>query len=172
MKSQDLSGLTDLDLLDLAIQAEAEASDRYGEFADQMQLHHNPEAAEFFRRMQAQELEHLAQLQLQRTPTLPPREPFQPLRFFDSIEALAYETAHYKMTPTHVLEAALRAELRASVFYNHLKTTLTDPKARELAHSLWREEQAHMREIKLALHHLPTFPNNWEEDDDEPAPQD
>ena len=52
-RSIDLANISLRDALDLAVLVEEEAKDRYEEFADQMELHHNPEAARFFRFMLA-----------------------------------------------------------------------------------------------------------------------
>ena len=54
------------DALDLAILIEEEARERYEEFADQMELHHTPEAAHFFRFMAGNEEKHRAELAARR----------------------------------------------------------------------------------------------------------
>ena len=48
----DFSKLSLQDALDLAILIEEEAKDRYQEFVDQLELHHTPQAASFFRFME------------------------------------------------------------------------------------------------------------------------
>ena len=54
------------DALDLAILIEEEAKERYAELAAQMELHHTPEAAAFFRFMVANEAKHGEQLAARR----------------------------------------------------------------------------------------------------------
>ena len=58
----DFATLTLKDALDLAIRIEEEAYERYGELADQMDLHDTPDAAHFFRFMMANEEKHRAEL--------------------------------------------------------------------------------------------------------------
>jgi len=58
----DFSKLSLRDALDLAILIEDEAQERYDEFASQMDIHHTPEAAKFFRFMSQNEAKHGSQL--------------------------------------------------------------------------------------------------------------
>jgi hypothetical protein len=51
MPTIDFASLTLQDALDLAILIEEEAKERYEEFADNLSLHHTPEAAHFFTTM-------------------------------------------------------------------------------------------------------------------------
>ena len=66
-KGIDFAALSLQDALDLAVLIEEEARDRYEEFADQMDLHHTPEAARFFRVMMKNEEKHRADLMERRT---------------------------------------------------------------------------------------------------------
>ena len=172
MKQQDLSRLTSVDLLDLAILAEEEALERYREFADQMELHHNAQAAAFFRQMQARELDHLHQRQEERKRHSDLPTTVDPLHFFDPVEAPPYETSHYKMTPAHIFQVTLAAEWRAVAFYKKLAESLTDPEARAMARSFWEEEVRHVEWAEEELKKLPPIPAGWEEDYDEPVSQD
>ena len=54
----DFATLTLKDALDLAVLVEEEACERYGEFADQMEMHDTPDAARFFRYMIENEEKH------------------------------------------------------------------------------------------------------------------
>ena len=60
----DFTTLTLRDTLDLAIAIEEEAKERYDEFAEQLEAHHSPEVAKFFRFMSDNEIKHAEQLQL------------------------------------------------------------------------------------------------------------
>src|SRR5574340_1248193 len=62
----DFATLTLQDALDLAILIEEEAQGRYQEFTRQMELHHTPEAASFFRHMADNESWHGTQLSQRR----------------------------------------------------------------------------------------------------------
>jgi len=172
MKQKDFSQLTSLDLLDLAIWAEEEAADRYGEFADQMELHHNVRAVEFFRKMQAREVEHFGRLQEERKRRSDLPAAIEPLQFSDPIETPSYENSHYKMTPTHVFHMTLDAERRAVVFYKKLADILLDPEARDMARNLTEEEARHVEWVEEELTKLPPIPVDWDEDHDEPTSQD
>ena len=61
-KIVDFASLDLKDALDLAIMIEDEARERYEEFAEQMEAHHTPEAARFFRFMSSNEEKHRAEL--------------------------------------------------------------------------------------------------------------
>jgi erythrin-vacuolar iron transport family protein len=58
----DFKKLSLRDALDLAILIEDEAKERYEEFANQMDIHHTPDAAGFFRFMAENEAKHGTQL--------------------------------------------------------------------------------------------------------------
>ena len=65
-KGIDFRDLSLKDALDLAILIEEEAMDRYGELADQMDIHRTPDAAAFFRFMARNEAKHGAELSRRR----------------------------------------------------------------------------------------------------------
>ena len=58
----EFSTLTLRDGLDLAILIDEEAGERYEELADQMEVHHTPEAASFFHLMSSREAVHGSEL--------------------------------------------------------------------------------------------------------------
>ncbi len=127
----DFKKLTLVDALDLAVLIEEEARDRYVELADQLTLHHTPEAAAFFTRWSRIEEQHRKQLQARRAQavrrTAAPPSPAQML--FD-VEAPDYDEARAFMTrarrrsprrcgprrrPTHFFIEALRSVNDAEV---------------------------------------------------------
>lgn len=171
MKQRDLSGLDFVELLDVAILAEEEAAERYGEFADQMEQHHNVQAARLFREIQAREREHLHRLRETRTARSARPATIEPLHFFDPVEAPPYETAHYRMTPGHIFQVALAAEQRAAAFYKQLTEILDDAEAREMARECLQEETKHVEQVENEMRKLSPAPAGWEEDHDEPMPQ-
>ncbi len=171
MTQRDLSTLDLLELLDLAMLAEEESAERYGEFADQMELHHNVRAARLFREIQAREREHLHRLRDARTARSARPTTIEPLHFFDPVEAPPYENAHYRMTPAHIFQVALSAEQRAAAFYKRLTEIVADAEARNMARECWREEVQHVEQVETEMRKLPPAPAGWEEDHDEPAPQ-
>lgn len=66
IRGVDFGKLALRDALDLAILIEEEAKERYEEFTAQMEVHHTPEAASFFRFMAGNEAKHEADLQARR----------------------------------------------------------------------------------------------------------
>ncbi len=108
-RSIDFSALTLRDALDLATIVEEEAKERYGEFADQMDAHHNPEAASFFRFMLKVETIHEGKLAARRAKLFgdQPRSVNRDMIF--DIEAPEYDEARASMTVRQALGASLRS---------------------------------------------------------------
>ena len=158
VKEQDLAQLTVSELLDLAILAEEEAAQRYGEFAEQMEANREPQTAALFRQIQTREIEHLRRLREQRTRSGAESKNIEPLHFFDPAEATPYKGSSQQMTPTHVYQAVLQGEERACAFYQKLKEILSDSEAKELAHALWTEELRHVEWAARQLRNLPASP--------------
>jgi erythrin-vacuolar iron transport family protein len=113
----DFTQLDLKDALDLAILIEQEAEERYLEFADQMDTHHTPEAAAFFRFMSKNEAKHGAELQARRTNLFhnAPRGVSRAMLF--DVEAPDYDEARAFMTARQALGAALRSERKAHAFF-------------------------------------------------------
>lgn len=155
---QDLSQLTVSELLDVAILAEDEAAQRYGEFAEHMEAHQEPQTAALFRQIQTRELEHLRQLRVERSHWAPEVTKVGPPNFFDPAEATPYEESRGKMTPARVYQVVLQGEERACAFYQKLTEILTDPQARKLAESLWAEELKHVEWAARQLRNLSPIP--------------
>ena len=65
----DFTALSLKDALDLAVLIEEEAKERYEELAAQMEQHHTPAPAHFFRFMAGNEAKHRAQLSVRRAPS-------------------------------------------------------------------------------------------------------
>jgi len=171
MKQIDFSKLSLIELLDLAIVGEEEAAQRYGEFADQMDVHHNLKAGQLFREIQMHELDHMKTLRTKRDRLSDQPVTIEPLHFFDAIEAPGYEKVHYKMTPRHIFEVALEAEESAVAFYEKLTKILNDAEAKEVAAEFLEEERGHVARLQQALAEQKPLPEDWEEDHDAPAVQ-
>ena len=113
----DYSTLTLKDALDLAILIEDEARDRYTEFVDQMEIHHTPDAAAFFRFMAANETRHGQQLTAKRQ-ALFGNEPSRMNRdMLWDVEAPEYAEAHAFMSPREAMQVAMRCEIKARDFF-------------------------------------------------------
>jgi rubrerythrin len=168
----DYASLTLRDALDLAVLIEEEACERYQEFTDQMELHHTPDAARFFRYMAENEEKHRAELAARR------RELFadQPSRvrremLFD-IEAPDYDQARAYMTAREALETALVSERKAWAFFDQVLPHVRDASVRALFEELLEEELHHQELVNKELGKLPPDDRFRHEDvEDEPVPQ-
>jgi rubrerythrin len=154
------------ELLAYALEIEREATARYEELADQMEVHHNGEVAALFHRLAGYEREHAQEIEqrigMLDLPVLAEWE----YRWVDSEspEAAPYDGAHYLMTARQALELALINERRARDFYEALATTLTDPEARALAAIFVDEERQHVVYVEEALAKAPADATGWNDD--------
>jgi rubrerythrin len=168
----DFRSLRLIDALDLAVLIEEEARDRYEEFAEQMDSHHTPEAAAFFRFMSRNEEKHRAELADRRAQLFPdaPRRVGRAMLF--DVEAPEYDEARAAMTARQALQAALRSEGKAFDFFDHALPQVTDAGVRELFAELRTEELAHQDLVQRELDRLPPEAEfeagEWE---DEPVAQ-
>jgi rubrerythrin len=161
------------DLLAHAKAMETEALERYLDLAEQMEVHHNPEVAELFRKMARVERIHVEKI-LERVgdqdlPHIPPWE----YKWSDdeAPESITVEDAHYLMTPHHALTLALRAERRAFDFYSRVVETAGPGEVLELARELMEEEREHIALIEEWLAKVPEPDDDWAEDPDPPLLQ-
>lgn len=153
--SIDFKNLNLKDALDLAELIEEEARERYGEFADQMDIHRNPEAARFFRFMLGVEQKHEDRLGAQRKMLFgdAPREVRREMVF--DIEAPEYDEVRAKMSVRQALEVSLRAEEKAFAFFDGVLGEIKDPTVHELFSELREEEAEHQQLVKQQLAKLP-----------------
>lgn len=174
-RSIDWSQLSLRDALDLAILVEEEAKDRYDEFVDQMELHHNDEAVRFFRFMRHNEEKHERQLAERRVKLHgdAPRAVRREMLF--DVEAPEYDEVRGFMTVREALETALRAEQKAHAFFvaalEKMPAT-TDPEVRALFAELRDEEIEHEALVRKELARL-SPDGKWKTEDfaDEPVSQ-
>lgn len=143
------------DALDLAIMIEDEARDRYHELADQLVLHHTPEAAMFFRRMARIEERHRDQLAARRKHAFADAACHVTRSMIFDIEAPAYDEAFAFMTVRQALETALRSEEKAYRFFLSALPHVRDATVRILFEELRAEEVEHQRLVKAELAKLP-----------------
>ncbi len=159
------------ELLAHALALELEAAERYGELADQMDVHNNPEVSELFARMASIEKVHADKIreraQGMDLPHIPPWE-YKWLDF-EPPEAATENDVHYLMTPYHALSLALNAEERGYEFYQHVKEAVKDDAARALAAELAEEEREHVSLMKKWLAKHPKPDSDWSEDPDPPV---
>jgi len=168
----DFAALTLLDALDLAVLIEEEAKERYEEFTAQMEAHHTPEAASFFRFMVGNEAKHEAELAARRTMLFgnAPRQVSRAMIY--DVEAPDYDEARAFMSPRAALDAAYRCETKAHGFFVAALPRIQDPDVRALFEELRDEEVEHQKLILKQIATLPpdsgTRPDDWV---DEPTAQ-
>lgn len=160
----DFAKMTLRDALDLAVIVEEEAKDRYGELADQMELHHNDDAARFFRFMLTVESTHEHRLAERRRHLFgdQPRSVTREMIF--DIEAPEYDEVRATMSARQALDVALRAEKKAFAFFDAALAELADPGIRKMFEELREEERDHERRVEREIAKLSPDPALTAED--------
>lgn len=145
----DFASLTLQDALDLAVLIEEEAKERYQDLAEQLELHHTPEAAKFFRFMAANEERHRAELAQQRRELFHDRPARITRGMLFEVEAPDFDEVRIFMSVREALQVAFRAEQKAFAFFSETLPRLRDVRVRELFTGL-REEEVHHQSLVLA----------------------
>ena len=168
----DFSNLSLRDALDLAILIEVEAQERYEEFAHQMDIHHTPEAATFFRLMASNEAKHGAQLSQRRAKLFGDAPCTVTRAMLWDVEAPDYDAARAFMTARQAMQAALQSEKKAHAFFVAALPQVDDPDAQALFAELREEEVLHQNLVSDELAKLAADPVVDPDDFvDEPAAQ-
>lgn len=168
----DFATLTLRDTLDLAIAIEEEAKERYDEFAEQLDAHHSPEVAKFFRFMAANEVKHAEVLAAQRSELFGNEPSTADTSMIFDIEAPDYDAARAFMSVQDALDVAFRSEVKAYDFYHQALPSVGADAVKELFVRLRDEETKHQEMIKEIKAKMPED-FNFDPDDfvDEPAAQ-
>lgn len=151
----DFGSLTVKDALDLAIFIEEEAKERYDDFAAQMEAHHTPEAAKFFRYMAANELKHAATIAERRKAAFGDQPVTADRSMLFDVEAPEFEQARAFMGVHAALEVALAAETKAFEFYDQALPGIKDPRMQELFGWLRDEEIKHQEMVRNLMSRVP-----------------
>jgi rubrerythrin len=166
----DFASLSLVDALDLAILIEDEARDRYEEFVDQMELHHTPDAARFFRTMAGNEEKHGAELRERRQRLFPTAPRTVTREMLWDIEAPEYDAARVFMSARQAMRVALEAEIKAHDYFAAALAHITNPDVKALFAELRDEEIEHQDLVKEAMAKLPPGPDaNPDDYADEPV---
>ena len=147
-----------------ALAMEREAADRYSEFERWFRDRDEPILAGLCRTLAGAEHEHLAQLEkASRELEIPELDPSD-YRWIDAgtPESGARELFYRAARPEHLLQVALQAETRASLFYEWAARTAVDPAARTLAGAMAGEEHEHVAWVRSALEYHPSRHAPWE----------
>jgi len=155
----DLASLPLVDALDLAILIEDEAKDRYEEFVDQMELHHTPDAARFFRSMAGNEEKHGAELRERRQRLFPTAPRTVTREMLWDVEAPDYDAARVFMSARQAMQVALEAEIKAHDYFAAALVHITNPDVKALFTELRDEEIEHQDLVKAAMATLPPEPD-------------
>lgn len=159
------------ELLAHAHAMEAEAHDRYVEFAEQLEVHNNIEVAELFRKMAYVEQMHAKKI-LERAGDieLPHISPWEySWSDLEGPETIDVTDIHYLMTPYQAISLALKAEQRALAFYSDIVENQDDADLLDLAKTLQQEEQEHVELMTVWLKKYPKPEEDWDEDPDPPV---
>jgi rubrerythrin len=154
---------------------EMDASERYADFADQMEVHNNPDVAELFRKLSHIEGLHAQRILEEMGWKQPPRAL---LTWRWDEESEPPETApvtelHYLMQPWHALELGLKNERRALKFFERLVKTSGVPTAvKTVAKEMAHEEREHVRLIEQWMKRVPKPEPGWDRDPDPPVNSD
>jgi rubrerythrin len=149
---------------------EVEASERYAEFADSMEVHNNREVAELFRKLSRIEQLHadqiLEQMGWKHSPLSSVDVSWQGA---EGPETADPTELHYLMQPYHALQIALHNEKRARDFFAHLAKVTKDAGVRKGALEMEEDEAEHVRLIEAWIKRTPKPDPNWEADQDPPV---
>lgn len=155
LQGLDFSTMSLRDALDLAVLIEEEARDRYEEFADQMDAHHTPDAAKFFRFMAKNEEKHRAELAARRAKLFDEQPAAVTRQNLFDVEAPEYDEARAFMTRREALQAAFRAEKKAYTFFVQALIYISDSEVRQLFDELRHEEVEHQQLVLAELERTP-----------------
>lgn len=154
-----------------ALKLEEEASIRFDELADALDVHHQGDVAELFRKMAHYSRLHYREARDRASgleiPALKSWEFQWPGD--DSPEAAAMEDTHYMMTPHHALKVALASEKTGYEFYKSVHLATGDDAVRSMAAEFVDEEAEHVRMLEDMLTRYPEPETAWSEDLDPPA---
>jgi len=169
--SLDLSKLSLMDALDLAILIEEEANQRYKLFASQIgRAGGVNDAGAFFASMAENEAKHGTDL-LNRRMALFGKAPMKVklVDLFD-VEAPEMGAPRRGMSTVQAFEVGLEAEQKAYDFYDMALPGITNPEVKKLFTELRDEEAEHVEMLRKAMAKLPARASVETENDPDDAP--
>jgi rubrerythrin len=148
---------------------ELEASTRYAEFADQMEVANNREVAELFRKLAGIEKLHASKILEQMGWKTPPAD-LEPFRWegLEGPETGETNDLHYLMQPYHALQIALRNEERAARFFASIARRDLPRTVLDAAQEMAEEEREHVELVKAWMARVPKPEKGWDTDLDPP----
>ena len=152
----DLSKLSLMDALDLAILIEMEACHRYQMFASQLGRTGGYDAGAFFAGMAENEAKHGQELEARRKTLFGDAPARLTLDDLYDVEAPEMGAPHRGMSTLQAFEIGLEAEKKAHDFYDMALPGITDPEVRALFTELRDEETEHVEMLQEAMAKLPS----------------
>lgn len=169
--SLDLSKLSLMDALDLAILIEEEAHQRYKLFATQVGRTGNKnDPGAFFASMAENEAKHGNELLSRRIDRFGKKPMKVKLTDLFDVEAPDMGEPRRGMSMVQAFELGLAAEKKAYAFYDNALPGITDPEIRELFAELRDEETEHVEMIQEAMAKLPGIAGVETPNDPDDAP--
>lgn len=148
---------------------ELEATERYAQFAEQLETHNNREVAALFRRLSQIEAMHAKRiLDEMRWPSMPALPPAYAWEGLEGPETAPFDSLHYLMQPWHALEIALRCEEEAKKYYDGIAQSKAPAQVRQAAREMAAEEAEHVRLVQEWMKKVPQPAPGWDEDPDPP----
>ncbi len=148
----DLSELSLMDALDLAILIEEEALQRYKMFASQLGGY---DAGAFFASMVENEAKHGNELLKRRMALFGKASMKLKLTDLYDVEAPEVGAPHRGMSALQAFEVGLAAEKKAYDFYDMALPGITDPDVKKLFAELRDEESEHVKMLRREMEKLP-----------------
>ena len=157
-------------LMAWALRIELDATERYTELADAMEMHNNREVSSLFRKMAVIEGKHAEKVMRQMGWDAPPPLPSGPPPWpgFEAPESAPQDAVHYLMQPWHALELALACEERALRFFGALAKAVKVPAVKRVAREMEEEEREHVALVKAWMAKVPRPDADWATDPDPP----
>jgi rubrerythrin len=157
------------DFMAQAYTMELEATERYTQFAEQLDVHNNRGVAELFRKLAAIEALHAKRiLEEMGWPSLPALPVPAAWDEGEGPEAAPLDAIHYLMEPFHALEIALECEQRAQKHFESIAAGTAPEKVRAAAAEMAEEEREHVRLIREWMARVPHARADWDHDPDPP----
>jgi rubrerythrin len=158
------------DFMARAYTIELEATERYAQFAEQLDTHNNREVAQLFRKLSEIEALHAKRiLNEMRWPSMPALPPAYAWEGLEGPETAPFDSLHYLMQPWHALEIALRCELEAQKYYEGIAASSAPQQVRDAASEMAAEEAEHVRLVREWMQRVPQPKAGWDEDPDPPC---
>lgn len=157
---------------DFMVQAyamENDARDRYGEFADQMEVHNNAAVAQLFRKLARIEGLHADKIMKEMGWRKPPAAAEAWMwRQSEGPESAPPGELHYLMQPWHALELALACEERAVSFFSGIADSTAPADVKRIAREMAAEEREHVQLIRDWMKKVEQPEPGWDQDLDPP----